>query len=192
MPVLDPSAYGPVVADLLREARLMPLGPGTPNRQAEASLRALTPTTLFAPQDVRDQNMAAACQAALWLYHDFLDESHAISQDIDTPEGSYWHGLLHRREPDFSNAKYWFRLVGHHPVFAPLAAAARALTADEPHPAAAFLKAGSAWDPFAFVDLCEAAYTGRMPCETLCRRVQQREWELLFDFCWQQARSRDA
>jgi hypothetical protein len=49
--------------------------------------------------------VVAACRAALWLAFDFLDESHAVSQELDTPEGSYWHGLLHRREPDFANPR---------------------------------------------------------------------------------------
>jgi hypothetical protein len=51
-------------------------------------------------------------QAGIWLYVDDLDRSHRISQNIHTPEGSYWHGIMHRREGDFSNAKYWFRLAG--------------------------------------------------------------------------------
>ena len=64
--------------------------------------------------------MALACMAGLWLRHDFLDESHRISQDLENPSGSYWHGIMHRRELDFSNAKYWFRRVGMHRVFEPL------------------------------------------------------------------------
>ena len=58
---------------------------------------------MFQPQTVRDRDMAATCRSGLWLYHDFLDEAHTISQEIETPEGSYWHALVHRREPDFSN-----------------------------------------------------------------------------------------
>jgi hypothetical protein len=192
MTPFDPSAYSPAVAELLREPRLMPLGPGEPNRPARAKLRALTPESLVAPKAVRDRDLAAAGLAGLWQYHDFLDEAHTISQEIDTPAGSYWHGLMHRREPDFGNAKYWFRRVGNHPIFGPLAEAARTLAADETHPAAAFLKTQAAWDPFGFIDLCEAAYTGRVPCEMLCRRVQQREWELLFDFCYRGALSSSA
>ena len=66
--------------------------------------------------------MAEGCLAGLWLLYDFLDESHTISQSLDTLEGSYWHGIMHRREPDYENAKYWFRRVPVHPIHAELAA----------------------------------------------------------------------
>jgi hypothetical protein len=154
---------------------------------AHPRLEALTIETAFAPQAVADRDLAAACLAGLWLYHDFLDESHRLSQDIDTPEGSYWHGLMHRREPDFSNSKYWFRRVGRHPVHAALHTAAAELTAAELPPVAGYFAGRSAWDPFAFIDLCEASLAGRVPCEMLCRRIQQREWELLFDHCYRHA-----
>ena len=130
--------------------------------------------------------MAAACRAALWLYHNFLDESHAISQELHTPTGSYWHALMHRREPDFSNAAYWFRRVGSHPVYDALRPAAAELATDAP-PDAAFLRTQAAWEPFAFVDLCAAALVGRANCEPLCQQIQKREWELLFDWCYRQA-----
>ena len=45
----------------------------------------------------------------------FLEPSHTISQGISSPSGSYWHGIMHRREPDYANAKYWFRRVGPAP-----------------------------------------------------------------------------
>ncbi len=180
-------AYSPVVEQLLREPRLPLLGPGTPNREARGLLDALTDATLLAPAAVRDSRMVAACRAALWLYHDFLDESHEISQGIHTPAGSYWHGIMHRREPDFGNAKYWFHRVGTHPVFEPLHQEAQRLARAESHEAADFLVKQIRWDPFAFIDLCEASLAGRVPCEMLCRQIQQREWELLFDHCWREA-----
>lgn len=180
--------YGPVFGPLVADERLCTLGPGTPNRLSRPRLDAMTVESAFAGRTVHDRSMALACCAGVWLYHDYLDESHRISQTIDTPTGSYWHGLMHRREPDYSNSKYWFRRVGVHPVFAELAAAAAGLAATHPpSPAAAFLKHAASWEPFAFIDLCEACVEGRAPDELLCRRIQQREWELLFDFCYRKA-----
>lgn len=188
MSSFDPSAYGPVIAELLKDSRLNPLGPGSPNEHARKQLDALTPERVFAHATIGDADMARACCAGLWLYHDFLDESHAISQKIETPTGSYWHGIMHRREPDYSNSKYWFRRVGEHPVFEPLRADAHeaAQSADLDGPAA-FLATQAAWDPFAFVELCQACAAGRSASEMLCRQIQQREWELLFDFSFRQA-----
>ncbi len=36
------------------------------------------------------------------------DAAHEIVQAIDSPVGSYLHGILHRAEGDYSNARYWF------------------------------------------------------------------------------------
>ena len=131
--------------------------------------------------------MAAACLAGLWLRFNYLDESHRISQDLETPTGSYWHGVMHRREGDFSNAKYWFRRVGENPVFEPLAAAARETAGADPPAAARFLVEQSSWDPFRFVDLCEQAAGSATPLMELAVAVQQCEWELLFESCYRQA-----
>jgi hypothetical protein len=118
--------------------------------------------------------------AGLWLYHDCLEESHRISQDLETSEGSFWHGILHRREPDPGNAAYWFRRVGRHPVFPALRDAAVAIVAR--HPGAGFA-IGVQWDPFGWIDFWESAR--RRPGSVLERaalEIQQAEWELLFDW----------
>jgi len=39
-------------------------------------------------------------RSAALLWHDYLDESHSLSQDIHTADGSFLHGIMHRREPD--------------------------------------------------------------------------------------------
>ena len=122
--MFDVSQYPPVVGELLLPERTSPLGAGTPHEPARAKLAGLAPADVVGAPPV-DPNMAAACLAGLWLYHDFLDESHTLSQDIHTPTGSFWHAVMHRREGDFDNSKYWWRRVGEHPVFAPLHVAAQ-------------------------------------------------------------------
>jgi hypothetical protein len=175
--------FGSTVAALLRETRIAPLGPGTPNLSVRAQLADLTNESLLAPHPVRNADMAAAYRAGLWLYHDFLDESHQISQSLQTVEGSYWHGLIHRREPDYANAAYWFRRVGKHAVFGELDKEARRLADAE----SLHLDTPSPWDPFWFIDYCETCTSGLEAGERFAQLVQQREWELLFMHCYRQA-----
>lgn len=174
-----------LVRELLAHTPAPPLDAGTPNRTAGKRLQSLDAAALFAPAPVRDVTQARACLAGLWLWFGFLDEAHRISQDIHIRDGSFWHGIMHRREGDFENAKYWFRRVGMHAILEPLASNAgkRARGMSD---APAWLLTGR-WDPFAFVDLCEACVTGQSGLTALCEELQRREWELLFEHCCQQA-----
>jgi hypothetical protein len=186
MRAFDPAAYGAVVAGLLQGDRLMPLDHGRPDPDLGHELQALSADRLFAPAPVRQREMAQACLAGLWLYADDLDRSHRISQGLHDREGSYWHGIMHRREGDYSNAKYWFRRVGGHPIHEALGGRARRL-AGAAGEAPEFLQARASWDPAAFVDLCEDACAGRNGAAELCRKIQQLEWHLLFDYCYRRA-----
>jgi hypothetical protein len=128
---------------------------------------------------VGDENMASAVRAGLLLRADELDESHNISQGVRTSEGSYWHGIMHRREPDYSNSKYWFRSVGDHPLFETLA------TLEAPAPGSALEEVThtGAWDPYKFVDLCESCAKGVSTLRTELEALQEREVNLLLSHC---------
>jgi hypothetical protein len=97
-----------------------------------------------------------------------------VAQDLDTPEGSYWHALVHRQEPDAGNSAYWFGQAGRHPIFPALRARAAEIG----------VEFGKNWDPRAFLSYCEAARTRPgSPEERMALEVQRAEWQLLFDWC---------
>lgn len=175
--------YGEVFAELLDPEQIAPLGPGVPNRGTRGALAALTAEQAFHGLTVTDSDMAQCCLSAVWLLHNYLDESHTISQDISTTTGSYWHGIMHRREPDFSNAKYWFRRVGSHPVFAELYNDATEILESTP----TGFPLGSEWDPFAFVDACQDALRANTQSAEACLQIAHAEWWRLFDYCYEQA-----
>jgi hypothetical protein len=189
----DPNGYGPQFAPLLDVDRRRPLDAGQPNRGALTALKQMTTGEAFghltpgrSPR-INDCEMASCCLAGVWLLHDYLDESHNISQRIETPEGSYWHAIMHRREGDFSNAKYWYRCVGEHPVLD----AVRQRVAEFNYNRSLGTQPGTLrksidrdWDPFEFVDLCEFAVRKKSRTHDGCLDTQQVEWESLFDYCY--------
>lgn len=146
-------------------------------------LRRLSIESLFEGRQIVDRAAAKGCLAGLWLWNDFLEESHAVSQTIDTPEGSWWHGIMHRREGDFGNAKYWFRRVGDHRLHPAIVEAAGRIAASCPDAGADRLASGGGWDPFRFVDLCEAIARRPSADDRVAREIAAEEWRLLFGHC---------
>jgi hypothetical protein len=123
--------------------------------------------------------------AGLLQVHDFWESSHQAAQRADDlgerEHSAYWHGIAHRREPDAGNAAYWFRRVGSHPVFKPLADAARPILDEHGDSAlSGRLISGGAWNAMAMIDLCTDARPGT-PQETLARRLQRVEMWLLLE-----------
>jgi hypothetical protein len=98
---------------------LAPHHPGGERKWLAGFLKELNPQKYLSAAG--DSCKAEAILAGLLQINDYLDESHNHSQSIQGEgqdvNGDYWHGIMHRREPDYGNGKYWFRRVGHHPCF---------------------------------------------------------------------------
>lgn len=176
------AAGGPGAYSRLVVAR-PPAGPaGDDLRRQIADLAAALSRTTSA----RSPGDAPAALAGVWLWHDFLDESHTISQGLQTPTGSFWHAVMHRREGDFSNAKYWYARCRRHPVLEELPArvagvSGRGGSAD---PAVARVVRSGAWAPDAFVDLVERVHDNPGdPLHDVAVWLQRAEWQALFGHC---------
>jgi len=122
--------------------------------------------------------------AGLWLLHDALDDAHKICQKYEEGEGAqtaaFWHASLHRREGDFSNAKYWYSLAGKHAALNTLASHASQLTREFAANKMIFKITARGFDPSAFVDFCEAAHEDpRSHQHGAAVMLQRLEWQVL-------------
>ena len=173
---LDPNGYTKLVA------------PGSDgNATARDLLQGVQPSELIAGV-VAQPDEATSLLAGLWLYFDWLDESHRISQSIDTPTGSFWHAIMHRREGDFSNSKYWYARCASHPSLQTLAAQAPRLINTLPADKSLLRLIAAGWNSNAFVDLVEQVHElPDDPRHAAGVALQRLEWHVLFDECTRRA-----
>ena len=160
-------------------------GPGSD--EARRLLKGTRPAELIA-RPVADEQAAIAVLAGLWLWHDGLDESHRLSQDLVSPTGSFWHAIMHRREADFSNAKYWYARCRTHPVMRTIAVAATPILGDPKAREQAGVADGftmaNGFDPNAFVDWVEEVHDRPAdPAYATAVEIQKVEWRALFADC---------
>lgn len=142
-------------------AACAPLFEALPLEQAMPHLTGSDPTHLEILEEVLNDPALSGrpeLAAALFLYVSDLDRSHTLSQGVTNTTGSYWHGIMHRREGDFSNSHYWMRMAAGHPL--------RTARPD--------------LDPDAFIDQVAEARGADMP-ELVAR--QREEWQALFEWC---------
>ncbi len=165
--------------------RLVVRGDG--NTEAKKLLSSTTPKQLLSGL-LRSEDDANAMLAGLWLWHDWLDESHHISQSLESPTGSFWHAIMHRREGDFSNSKYWYARCQNHPILQQMANNATQILHSLPADKAYLRLMSGGWNPNAFVDLIESVEEDeKNPKHATAISLQQLEWRLLFDHCTRSA-----
>ena len=160
------------------------LGPGPregvqPEAEVDRVLRGS-----FSNTEVPPGNQRLMLALAL-LWNDHLDAAHSIVQNMSGQDAAFIHGIMHRREPDYGNAKYWFDRVGSHPVFPEIAHKVESIQGDQAgHRLVKKLLRNGKWNPHSFIDACEnAASGGSIDAEALIlRQVQRIEMQALMDW----------
>jgi hypothetical protein len=118
-------------------------------------------------------------RGGLFYAVDAIHEAHSVFQDASGDLGSYWHGMMHRREGDFENARYWFRRAGRLAFFDSLHHAASEYSA--------LMARQSNWDPYVFTGECEQARFGAEEGLKELAALQLIEFEGVFDYCWRKS-----
>ena len=139
---------------------------------SEITQRLLTrrPLPPLVPASVSDPTLTPAIAAlnapalvtiGLHVLNDDLASAHPLSQELEGDSlADYWHAIIHRREGDYGNSRYWFGRVGSLPLLAEIYG---------PDPAA----------PAAFVARCRTAGRG---ADADLQAFQQTEMARLLDF----------
>ena len=155
---MNPVVFDEIVAKLIAR---QPLPPLTPTQPFDVTLSHI----------IRNANLPALVTCGLLIWNDDIPAAHPIAQEIENDSGSYWHAIVHRREGDFANAKYWFRRTGPHPVLAELTSVPEAKP---------FTKV-DVLDGAAFVDACERAKRDQR--DEALRALQVAEIQVLLKHC---------
>ncbi|MYB94614.1 hypothetical protein F4054_13435 [Candidatus Poribacteria bacterium] len=191
--------YTPAIAEVIEKLEAgNPLPTLVPQKAWSAeltdALASKSVDELFQGESVKNTTFGDAIKSGLLLWNDALDESHNISQGLANQTGSYWHGIMHRREPDYSNAKYWFGRVGTHPIFPQVRERALAILSETPEPSDALariaqtIETEAQWDAYQFIDWCQAAEDGTDADVTrFLEQVQAEEIKLLLAYSYQNA-----
>lgn len=161
-----------------RLPELVPSGVADPLLSLE-----LRSAELFGP---KSGAMVECCRAGLLLFNDDLDAAHPLVQDLPDTTAAFWHAVLHRREGDFSNGRYWWNRTGQHPAFEPifdsvLHRVPEFSLLDE-------MRAAGRWLPLEFNAACQScARDGKH--ETELRATQRLEMRGLLEWCAAQVRA---
>ncbi len=165
------------------DARFPAAGPGSPVVSSDVLATAIRESLATFGGSTQERRCVESGLLLLW---DCLEESHQISQTMEgkgTPRtADYWHGIMHRREPDAGNASYWFRRVGSHPAFESLAAGllkwmeSLGASTEQRDFVSRSLLVDNVFTPFAMIKLCQTAIDSpHAPQAATYRMVQYLE-----------------
>jgi hypothetical protein len=137
--------YPAFITEFLREAQL----PRLSAREPLPDQRLIQRVTATEDHEIAETNgpEAKCIRSLLLIAAGDLDKAHRIVQAISTSDGAYIHGLVHRIEDDFDNARYWFRRAGVQSARPEMYQ--RAVTVSTT------VASGPIWDPILVTDMVE-------------------------------------
>lgn len=164
----------------LHEGLLEKLTPSEPlSYDLLIRLREADDAALSGGRAILRPEIFALVRGGLFYAIDAIHEAHKFFQDAPGDLGAYWHGMMHRREGDFDNARYWFRRAGALPCFAAMHRTAGEFSAD--------MARQPSWDPYLLTGECERARFGAEENGVALALLQRAEFAGVFDYTWRQS-----
>lgn len=126
-------------------------------------------------------------QGALYLCFDCFEEAHTVANDHEgTVTGNWIHAILHRREPDAGNSKYWYARVKlpakvSEGIAREVLALLKKTQVLELESLVKKMEKSKGWEPEAFVDVCEEFRKGdsKTTAYRMLAALQEIEWRAL-------------
>jgi hypothetical protein len=165
-------SYSTFITDFLRRVQLPRLSAREPLPDKEL----IQQTTAAKEHEISRANgpQASCARGLLLLAAGDLDRAHRMVQEISTTNAAYIHGVIHRIDDDFNNARYWFRGAGMHPAGPEMYRRAAVCS-----PTVARC---SIWDPIQVTDMVETSRTAGVTDEL--RAILTIEFEELLRSLW--------
>ena len=165
-------SYSAFITDFLRKVQL----PRLSAREPLPDKQLIQQTAAAKEHEIARANgpQATCARSLLLLAAGDLDQAHRMVQEMSTPDAAYIHGVIHRIDDDFNNARYWFRGARTHPAGTEMY---RRAAASSPTVAR-----HSIWDPILVTDMVEESRTAGVTEEL--RSILTIEFEELLRSLW--------
>jgi hypothetical protein len=162
--------YSAFITDFLREAHL----PRVSALEPLPDKRLIQRIAVAKDHEIARANgpEVKCIRSLLFIAAGGVEQAHRIVQEISTNDAAYIHGIIHRIDDDFDNARYWFRRAGMEPASAEIY---RRAAANSPT-----IASHPIWDPILVTDMVETSRTAGVTDEL--RVLLTIEFEVLLQF----------
>ena len=179
---------------MVRNRDMLPLRWQTqPNRRGKNALDEMSDQRLLGDTPIIDDSATASVRALLYLWNGWPDDAKMHAQLAPQNERLYVTAFCERMLGRWEAARQLFKQVEEMPFLGALLECAQELSrGNDIEPVEKMLREfeeSQTWDHFAFTRLLAEAAGGRLGLagEQLASRIQLKEFELLFNHCYEEA-----